>query len=231
MGWLWTTPTLTPASTSTTPTSTFPPDQKDNAPPPPQPAPEAAPSKPLSKDEIAEKELHSFLQEIDADVRPSSTKYSRIGRAPPPKTTPETLSNAPLSEQLLPTTMSCREAFDSAFYCNSFGGKFQDIYRHGSLQPCSEHWSKFWFCMRTRQWSKPEKEEAIRGYYRKVEAKKYRDGSSEDVWKSREAKVPVDTAFKVEFEAFPGENDEEWNRLERERREEERKQLSEKGYI
>ncbi|TVY46457.1 Early meiotic induction protein [Lachnellula occidentalis] len=225
MGWLWTTPT--PASASPTPSSSFPPDQKDNGSPPPQPVPEAAPSKPLSKDEIAEKELHSLFEELDADVRPSSTKYSRVGRAAPPQTssTPEALSNAPLSEQLLPTTMSCREAFDSAFYCNSFGGKFQDIYRQGSLQPCSEHWSKFWFCMRTRQWSTPEKEEAIRGYYRKVEAKKYKEGSSEDLWKSREAKVPVDTAFKLKFEPFPGENDDEWNRLERERREAEKKKL------
>jgi len=79
--------------------------------------------------------------------------------------------------------------------------------------------------MRTRQWSTPEKEEAIRGYYRKVEAKKYREGSSEDLWKSREAKVPVDTAFKLKFEPFPGENDDEWNRLERERREAEKKKL------
>ena len=79
--------------------------------------------------------------------------------------------------------------------------------------------------MRTRQWSKPEKEEAIREYYRKVEGKKYGEGSSEDVWMSREGKLPVDEVFKARVEAFPGGNDEEWNRMERERRELEKKSL------
>jgi hypothetical protein len=121
--------------------------------------------------------------------------------------------------------MSCRVSFDAAFYCNSFGGKFNDIYRYGSLKPCSEHWNKFWFCMRTRQWSKPQKEEAIREYYRKIERKKYAEASSEDVWKSRERKVPEEETFKVRVEAFPGENDREWNRMERENREMEKKRL------
>ena len=81
--------------------------------------------------------------------------------------------------------------------------------------------------MRTRQWSKPQKEEAIREYYRKVEEKKYAEASSEDVWKTREQKVPEDTAFKLRVEAFPGENDREWNRMESQRREMEKKRLGE----
>lgn len=72
--------------------------------------------------------------------------------------------------------------------------------------------------MKTRTWSGPEKEEAIRGYYRKVEKKKYAAASSEDIWKSRDRKVPEGEAFKVRFEAFPGGDDQEWNRLERENR-------------
>ncbi|TVY81631.1 Early meiotic induction protein [Lachnellula suecica] len=222
MGWLWSTPTP-PASSSPTPSSTFPPDQKDNV---PLPVPAEAFSKPLSRDEQAEKELASFLQELDADSRPSSTKYSRIGRAPPPATSqPRPPSKEPLGDQLLPTTMSCRDAFDAAFYCNSFGGKFNDLYRYGGVRPCSEHWNKFWFCMRTRQWSSPQKEEAIKDYYKKVESKKYEGGSSEDIWKSREKRVEVGGAFSMQEEDFTGKSDDEWNRLEQQRRADIRRKL------
>jgi hypothetical protein len=169
---------------------------------------------------------------LSADTKPSSTKYNRVpkaaspGSASKPESTSSDDPNLPLSEQLLPTYMSCRTAFDEAFYCNSFGGKFNDLYRYGGLESCSGHWNKFWFCMRTRTWSEPEKKEAIRDYYRKVEAAKYgrgKDGqkalSSESIWKSRERKVPVkDGGFnKIDPEKFVG-TDEEWNKVEQERR-------------
>lgn len=87
--------------------------------------------------------------------------------------------------------------------------------------------------MKTRQLGKEAKEEAIRGYYREVEERKYGKGegkySSEDVWESREEKVPVGEAFKVRFEAFPGEDDREWNRLERENREKRRQMVEQRG--
>jgi len=73
--------------------------------------------------------------------------------------------------------------------------------------------------MRTRTWSATEKEVAIRDYYRKVEGKKYAAGSSEDVWRSRERMVGEGEAFAVRAEAFPGDSDEEWNRIEQKRRE------------
>jgi hypothetical protein len=223
-------------SSSSTNTTVLPPDQKDNIPPPPlQSTQNEALSKPLSAEEIAEKELHAFLQELDADAHPSSKKYSRVLRSAPLKATPcqtqiePSKANGPLSEQLLPTTMSCREAFDSAFYCNSFGGKFNDIYRFGSVKPCSEHWNKFWFCMRTRAWPEKEKETAVRDYYRKVEGKKYEGGSSEDIWKSREKMLGEGEAFNVRVEAFAGESDEEWNRMEQMRRENVRRAAEAKG--
>lgn len=96
--------------------------------------------------------------------------------------------------------MSCRSAFDSAFYCASLGGKFNDIYRFGSLQPCSEHWDAFWFCMRNRSLSgdtEEEKGERIADYYEdreKRELQRRAQGrSSEDVWEIRT--VPVEKAF------------------------------------
>jgi hypothetical protein len=119
--------------------------------------------------------------------------------------------------------MSCRTAFDEAFYCNSFGGKFNDLYRYGGLESCSAHWNKFWFCMRTRTWSENEKKEAIREYYRKVETAKYgwsgKGLSSENVWRSRERKVDVEEGGfdRIKPEVFEG-SDQEWNRLEMERR-------------
>lgn len=80
--------------------------------------------------------------------------------------------------------------------------------------------------MRTRTWSENEKKEAIKDYYRKVDVAKYgignngeRGPSSEDVWRSREQKVPVeDGGFdRIKIETFSG-SDEEWNERERERR-------------
>ena len=92
---------------------------------------------------------------------------------------------------VLPRTMSCRQAFDQAFYCQSLGGKFNDIYRYGQLQSCSEQWNAFWFCMRTRTLPTPERERRTRDHYaRRIEAKMKEFGSSEDVWEIRHTAVP-----------------------------------------
>ncbi|KAG9248896.1 hypothetical protein BJ878DRAFT_411597 [Calycina marina] len=185
-------------------------------------------SNPLSREEIAEKELQSFLAEITADVSPSSTKYLRVSESKSSKTSnskalPTSESDLSLSDQLLPTTMSCRDAFDAAFYCNSMGGQFNNLYRYGTVRSCSDSWNDFWFCMRTRQWGEPEKGNAIRERHKIKEKVKYdkREGgdigrSSEDVWKSRERKVEVGEAMSKPFIGFP--SDEEFNRIVREER-------------
>jgi hypothetical protein len=122
--------------------------------------------------------------------------------------------------------MSCRQAFDAAFYCNSLGGQFNNLYRYGNVRSCSENWNDFWFCMRTRTFAAREKEEAIMARYREKERMRYarREGeelgtpkSSEDVWKSREHKLELGTAFKEPYPDFDG-DDGEWNRVESERR-------------
>jgi hypothetical protein len=86
--------------------------------------------------------------------------------------------------------MSCRDAFDYAFFCQSFGGQFVNVYRYGELRSCSEHWDNFWMCMRTRQWPDDQKKAAIRDHNRK-KAIKYKTGpSSEDVWDVRQEPAP-----------------------------------------
>ncbi|KAI0131313.1 hypothetical protein F4814DRAFT_405641 [Daldinia grandis] len=123
--------------------------------------------------------------------------------------------------------MSCRQAFDAAYHCNSLGGQWVSVYRSGTMRSCSEHWDDFWFCMRARTYSGPQKEEAIRAYYRRKEYLKYHAPgrpSSVDVWEPRDEKVQPDTAFREHLD-MPNISDEEWRRLEMERRRQVQEQL------
>ncbi|KAK7977673.1 hypothetical protein PG996_003725 [Apiospora saccharicola] len=142
-------------------------------------------------------------------TRDVSSTPTNTAQADDPEARPPPLD--PLSESLLPTTMSCRQAFDAAFYCQGVGSQFHSIYRAGTVRTCSEHWDDFWFCMRNRTSSGPRHEEAIRDHYRRREWTKYRPGrpSSADVWESRDEKVPYDSAFRESYEN-PTISDEEW---------------------
>ncbi|KAG4423005.1 hypothetical protein IFR04_003917 [Cadophora malorum] len=228
MGWLWS--TSAPATPSTQENNSSIPSQ---SPANPTPSTSNLPpaEKPASRDDLAEQELANFLKELDADVRPSSTKYNRVPRNPPSSTHHSQsqssstqnadASNEPLAEQLLPTTMSCRTAFDEAFYCNSFGGRWNDLYRYGTLKSCSDNWNNFWFCMRTRTYGDEQKAIAVKEHYRQRESSKYSKElgkeSSEDVWKSRDKKVEWGEAFNAPFPGFSG-TDEEWRQRELDRR-------------
>lgn len=117
-----------------------------------------------------------------------------------------------------------------AFYCQSVGGQWNSIYREGSVRSCSDHWADFWACMRIKGYQGALREEAVREHYRKKEHAKYGPGrpSSEDVWQSRTAKVPPGTAFTTPL----GEtvvDDEEWQRMEIERRRRIRQELGYEG--
>ncbi|KAK5730249.1 hypothetical protein LTR15_000183 [Elasticomyces elasticus] len=105
---------------------------------------------------------------------------------------------------LYPATMSCRQAFDQAFYCQSLGGKFNDIYRFGHLKDCSEQWGAFWFCMRTRTLPERDKEGMIREFYRARDEKRkvVNGGDSEDVWELRTR--AVERAFGRDPDAEEG---------------------------
>ncbi|KAI6245961.1 hypothetical protein HI914_06024 [Erysiphe necator] len=157
-----------------------------------------------SKKSIAEDELNQINSSTSADYQPKLESASN-------RTINTTFDHPKsISEQLLPTDMSCREAFDSAFYCNSLGGSFNHLYRYGTARSCNEHWSKFWFCMRIRTYDDESKKTSIKNFYREMEKKKYseRGTSSEDIWKSRDQLVKKGTAFLA--------TEEEWNRTDEE---------------
>ncbi|GAB7354851.1 hypothetical protein MBLNU459_g5227t1 [Dothideomycetes sp. NU459] len=172
-----------------------------------------------NREEQADREFNEFLASFENNTPTSAEpkNYERISPAPtetpthyapsPSGASPDPTSvsapaaataDTPLDispNALYPRTMSCRQAFDQAFYCQSLGGKFNDIYRYGELRSCSDNWSAFWFCMRVRTLGDNERQEAVRDYYEKREdrIKQERGGSSEDIWEMRTE--PVKQAF------------------------------------
>ncbi|KAI0539149.1 hypothetical protein GGR58DRAFT_465383 [Xylaria digitata] len=225
MGWLWSSGPAPKASAAdasapnTEPQSSIP--QINNAP------------EPVSGDP----EIAKFMAQIQAEFSGSSNPPTKPSSSQPsstsastqwpswssPQTPPSNPSDAvrldAVSESLLPTSMSCRQAFDHAFHCNSLGGQWTSVFRSGGMRSCSEQWDDFWFCMRTRAYSGTVKEEAIRDYYRQKEIKKYGPGmpNSTDVWEPRTEKLPPGSVFQGRYEK-PDISDEEWRRQEIERR-------------
>ncbi|KAF2812090.1 uncharacterized protein BDZ99DRAFT_460870 [Mytilinidion resinicola] len=200
MGWLW----------SSTPSQPPLPAQLPSTSPPP-PAPASPKPRALTRDEQADAELRAFLAELSAETSPSNPTTTT---SPNPSQTPGALSklkfhpspsdgSAPLDpahdESLYPSSMSCSAAFDSAFYCQSLGGKFNDIYRYGELRSCSEHWAQFWFCMRSKSLGEAERRRAVQAHYRQKAARVKAGKSSEDVWEVRRA--PVVGAFSEAIDA------------------------------
>ncbi|KAI2611483.1 uncharacterized protein GGS25DRAFT_198205 [Hypoxylon fragiforme] len=153
----------------------------------------------------------------------TTTSFSSSNPPPTTTTTPQSQPPShldPISESLLPTSMSCREAFDAAYHCNSLGGQWLSLYRAGGMRSCSEKWDDFWFCMRARAYSGPQKTEAIRAHYRAREWAKYHapgKPSSTDIWEAREELVEPGSAF-TEPLYTPDVPDEEWRVMEIERR-------------
>lgn len=177
-------------STQTPPPDSFPPTD------------DAATKIPRTRDEVADAEFAEFLKSIQ-DELPSQAPASILSKNRLQTTVPESTptSTAINPANLHPTTMSCRSAFDLAFYCQSLGGQFNSIYRQGSLRNCSQLWGDFWFCIRTnRSWmDEKQRKERLMEHYRKRE-RKYVDGpSSEDVWKAR--RTMVVGAFEGDFDA------------------------------
>ncbi|KYK61276.1 hypothetical protein DCS_02418 [Drechmeria coniospora] len=156
-------------------------------------------------------ESKSFLPSwISLKTSPTSTATTESPEAP--------VGDA-LSEFLLPTDMSCRQAFDLAWSCNGLGGQFNAVYRYGEMRSCSEQWDDFWFCMRSKSYTGEMKSNMIRAHYRNKAYRKYGNGkpSSEDVWEGRTERVPPGTVF-TEPVAAPTMSDDEWRQKEAERR-------------
>jgi Protein of unknown function (DUF3128) len=146
--------------------------------------------------------LAAWLRELESEFKPNSA-LKTITKSNPRD--PDDSS----SDSFYPTAISCRSAFDYAFFCQSFGGQFVNVYRYGTFRSCSNHWQDFWLCMRTRQWDKAEREKAIADHYRKKVIKYKQGPSSEDVWEMRTE--PVKDAFQGDLEALERQM-EEWRR-------------------
>lgn len=156
----------------------------------------------MSREEQASAELAEFLKEIQIETSTANSQNSQSSNSGAAKftrisgssTTPEDIT----PDSLYPTEMSCRSALDYAMFCQSFGGQWVNIYRYGTFRSCSNHWSDFWLCMRTRQWDEKDRRKAINDHY-KAKSIKYKTGpSSEDIWEVRTE--PVRDAFQESLE-------------------------------
>lgn len=217
MGWFWSSSSPADKAASSTSEITFPTPSSstqdythNHTTPSNQP--------PLSREAQADKDVENFLASLEANDTPTntytrtkpSTSQDATSSTPAPQETPthyaptgttdpsshpvdlDTLDISP--KALYPRSMSCRQAFDQAFYCQSLGGKFNDLYRHGGIRSCSDQWSAFWFCMRVKNLGDNERGQVISEWYEKREERiKAERGSSEDVWEIRTA--PVKRAF------------------------------------
>lgn len=204
MGWWW---------SSSSPQK----DTSDNAAPAKAPEPTIQntpePTK-LTPDQQADLEFRQILADLqaaeDSGSKDVPTGQSQTNGSP---STPDQPTSSIAPESLYADSMSCRSAFDYAFFCQSFGGQFVNVYRYGELRSCSEHWDNFWLCMRTRSWSDELRRKAIRAHNQR-KAIKYKTGpSSEDIWDVR--LEPVKDAFQGDFGA-----------LEQEMKDEEAKQVA-----
>ncbi|KAL4936066.1 hypothetical protein BDV06DRAFT_114534 [Aspergillus oleicola] len=198
MGWLWNSSTTkwdesqstqaTPSTPETLPTAQSQPTSQN-----------------FTREEQADAEFSQLWESLKSDVNKAdqstqpSSSASRISSAAADQSTSQDPS-IPASiapESLYADEMSCRSAFDYAFFCQSMGGQFVNVYRYGELRSCSEHWENFWVCMKTRTAGDVERRRAIREHNRK-KAIKYKTGpSSEDVWEVR--MEPVRNAFSGDF--------------------------------
>jgi hypothetical protein len=164
MGWLWSSSacSVTQAkSPETGPSASLPQPEHNASPSLKSESPSIASKRQPTRDEIAESEFRSVLEALEADVRPSSTKYNHIPQPPPKHNITSKPTKLTLEEDLLPTEMSCRQAFDAAFYCQSLGGQFNNLYRYGGIRSCSENWKDFWFCMRMKSYTSEQKESML----------------------------------------------------------------------
>ncbi|KAE8337012.1 hypothetical protein BDV24DRAFT_140688 [Aspergillus arachidicola] len=190
MGWWWS--SSSPTKNEAQIISSF-----DTQPAPENPGVPTPQPRTLTREERADAELKQLLASLEGDIN-KRHEASQESLSSAESTSSPPSSIAP--ESLYPDTMSCRSAFDYAFFCQSFGGQFVNVYRYGELRSCSEHWDNFWLCMKTRTWSDGARKKAVRDHYRK-KAIKYKTGpSSEDVWDLRTE--PVRNAFEGDFAAL-----------------------------
>ncbi|EXJ91793.1 hypothetical protein A1O3_00343 [Capronia epimyces CBS 606.96] len=194
MGWWW-------SSKPASPDGQLPPSSPstvhDEAPSPPTNTPPIADpvKRTLSREEQSNQELIELLKELQGQMDSEQVqKPKEAGILAHSIPAPSDIS----PDSLYPTDMSCRSALDYAMFCQSFGGQFVNIYRYGQFRSCSNHWEDFWLCMRTRNWDKKDREQAVQEHYRKKAVKWKTGPSSEDIWEVRQE--PVKDAFQGNLE-------------------------------
>ncbi|KAL9011770.1 MAG: hypothetical protein Q9173_003417 [Seirophora scorigena] len=143
-------------------------------------------------------DLQALLSSLAATPKPNDPQLPSPGSS---RTDAASDDRVIKPESLYPSEMSCRSAFDSAFYCQSLGGQFNNFYRYGKLRDCRGEWSQFWFCMRANKsfLDDQERENRIRHHYKKREMKYKVGSSSEEVWEPRTRMV--DSAFDWDLDA------------------------------
>ncbi|KAM7187221.1 Protein of unknown function (DUF3128) domain containing protein [Naviculisporaceae sp. PSN 640] len=254
MGWFWQSSTPSSSNPGSTAASSHPPSSQQTpaaSPPPPAQTPDqievqkflqsfmeqaepkaAAPPPPAAAaTPPAQQTTSSSSSSLSSWLpwsKPAAPEATSQTESAPPPLPPKGRSpqSRQMSEYNLPTSMSCRDAFDYAWHCHTAGSQWNAVYRYGEMRSCSELWDDFWFCMRSRNYSEEARREAIKEHYRAKEERKYGNGkpSSEDIWESREERLPVGTAFKKEFPP-PVEDDTAFRLSEIERRKRIRREL------
>jgi Protein of unknown function (DUF3128) len=166
----------------------------------------------MTREEQSNHELITFLKELQSQTEREEKKaYEDKLRSKTPSTSSfaSTSTDDISPDSLYPTEIHCRSAFDYAFFCQSFGGQFVNVYRYGGFRSCSNHWQDFWLCMKTRNWKEKDRAKTIQDHYKK-KAIKYKTGpSSEDVWEVRVE--PIKDAFQGNLEALEAKI-EEWKK-------------------
>ncbi|KAF2749677.1 hypothetical protein M011DRAFT_392829, partial [Sporormia fimetaria CBS 119925] len=128
-------------------------------------------------------DFHAAFPHLAPNIPSSSTTPSTTSSTT--SSTQQTPEPNPAHYEDYPRTMSCRAAFDTAFYCASLGGHFNDIYRYGELRQCSEQWADWRFCMGLKTRTKADREGLIQERYKAKEEKMLQGPNSEQVWKRR----------------------------------------------
>ncbi|KAL8956184.1 MAG: hypothetical protein Q9193_006220 [Seirophora villosa] len=191
MGWLWSSRN---PSGSVKPSELTEETPIDSAPAPPPGSFEPTPTKNAGTDSDSQALLSSLATTPKPnDAQLPSTAFSETDAASDDRIIKP--------ESLYATEMSCRAAFDTAFYCQSLGGQINNVYRFGTLRDCRGEWGQFWFCMRANRGflGDKERETRIMNYYKKREMKYRAGASSEEVWEPRTRMV--DSAFDWDLEA------------------------------
>lgn len=203
MGWFWESRPAAPAVDHPFDATTTEPSMTATA---PSPSHLPEPTEQAKSDTSFQELLREFYAE---ESRAQEKRYRRPTKEGQPSTPvgEEPVDISP--DSLYPTSMSCRSAFDYAMFCQSFGGQFVNVYRYGEFRSCSNHWSDFWLCMRTRNIPEKERARQIREHYQK-KVIKYKTGpSSEDVWEVRD--VPVQGSMQGNLEELEA-RIEEWKK-------------------